>query len=205
MQIQRIILVLSVWALVPAVYVAVAHADNDMEIVESRGVVQRMNCNDIKHEIDGLMAMDALSDTDLSRLNVLQTDYRSKCMKSSGRRSMGRPKVVVTQIADAQNVDGVSENQNVDSTCDAPDANGCCPGETYKDLGDLGFNCCTANDEHCFPPMQVAAVEGGANLCDDGVAPNSDGCCAGETLTDLGDLGVNCCMADGITCFPPMK
>ena len=200
---RKIILFLSVWALVPAVYVAVAHADDD--VVESRGVAQRMNCGDIKREMDGLMALDALSDSDLSRLNVLQADYRSKCMKTSGRRSTGRRNVVVTQMADVQDVAVADASGQVDSTCDAPDANGCCPGETYKDLGDLGFNCCTENDERCFPPMQVAAVEGGANLCDDGATPNADGCCAGETYTDLGDLGFNCCMPDGVTCFPPME
>ena len=202
---QKIILFLSVWALVPAVYVAVARADDDAVLGESRGVAQRMNCGDIKREMDGLMALDALSDSDLSRLNVLQADYRSKCMKKSGRRSVGRPNVVVTPMVDVQEVMVADASEKVDSTCDVPDANGCCPGETYKDLGDLGFNCCTENDEHCFPPMQVDAADAGEKLCEDGSAPNADGCCAGEVYTDLGELGFNCCLSDGVTCFPPMK
>ena len=34
-----------------------------------------------------------------------------------------------------------------------PDANGCCPGETYTDMGDQGFNCCPDAGGDCFPPI----------------------------------------------------
>lgn len=35
-----------------------------------------------------------------------------------------------------------------------PDANGCCTGEIYTDLGgDLGFNCCPEGGGDCFPPI----------------------------------------------------
>lgn len=34
-----------------------------------------------------------------------------------------------------------------------PDANGCCTGETYTDMGEQGFNCCPASGGDCFPPM----------------------------------------------------
>ena len=43
-------------------------------------------------------------------------------------------------------------------TCDGganPDANGCCPGETYTDMGDQGFNCCPDAGGDCFPPIQL--------------------------------------------------
>ena len=43
-------------------------------------------------------------------------------------------------------------------TCDdggAPDANGCCAGETYTDMGDAGFNCCPDSGGDCFPPIIV--------------------------------------------------
>ena len=42
-------------------------------------------------------------------------------------------------------------------TCDGganPDINGCCPGETYTDMGDQGFNCCPDIGGDCFPPIQ---------------------------------------------------
>ena len=42
-------------------------------------------------------------------------------------------------------------------TCDGganPDVNGCCPGETYTDMGDQGFNCCPDAGGDCFPPIQ---------------------------------------------------
>ena len=43
-------------------------------------------------------------------------------------------------------------------TCDGganPDANGCCPGETYTDMGADGFNCCPDAGGDCFPPIEM--------------------------------------------------
>ncbi len=34
-----------------------------------------------------------------------------------------------------------------------PDANGCCTGEVYTDMGDQGFNCCPSSGGDCFPPI----------------------------------------------------
>lgn len=34
-----------------------------------------------------------------------------------------------------------------------PDANGCCAGEIYTDMGDQGFNCCPSTGGDCFPPI----------------------------------------------------
>ena len=34
-----------------------------------------------------------------------------------------------------------------------PDANGCCTGEIYTDMGEQGFNCCPETGGDCFPPM----------------------------------------------------
>ena len=36
----------------------------------------------------------------------------------------------------------------------APDKNGCCPGEIYTDMYDLGFNCCPETGGDCFPPLR---------------------------------------------------
>jgi len=36
----------------------------------------------------------------------------------------------------------------------SPDLNGCCPGETYTDMGDQGFNCCPIDGGDCFPPIE---------------------------------------------------
>ena len=35
----------------------------------------------------------------------------------------------------------------------APDANGCCAGEIYTDMGEQGFNCCPESGGDCFPPI----------------------------------------------------
>lgn len=34
-----------------------------------------------------------------------------------------------------------------------PDANGCCTGEVYTDMGEQGFNCCPSSGGDCFPPI----------------------------------------------------
>lgn len=34
-----------------------------------------------------------------------------------------------------------------------PDANGCCTGEVFTDMGDQGFNCCPSSGGDCFPPI----------------------------------------------------
>ena len=43
-----------------------------------------------------------------------------------------------------------------------------------------------------------------ALTCDDGSAPDTNGCCTGETYTDMGDQGFNCCPDSGGDCFPPI-
>lgn len=35
-----------------------------------------------------------------------------------------------------------------------PDKNGCCDGELYTDMGDLGYNCCPEVGGDCFPPIK---------------------------------------------------
>lgn len=35
-----------------------------------------------------------------------------------------------------------------------PDKNGCCPGETYTYMDELGWNCCPDTGGDCFPPIE---------------------------------------------------
>jgi len=35
-----------------------------------------------------------------------------------------------------------------------PDADGCCAGEVYTDMGEQGFNCCPEKGGDCFPPIK---------------------------------------------------
>ena len=48
------------------------------------------------------------------------------------------------------------------------------------------------------------AVEEEIETCADGAAPDADGCCAGEELTDVGDGALMCCAVGTDECFPPM-
>ncbi len=48
------------------------------------------------------------------------------------------------------------DNAQAVITCEdgtTPDANGCCTGEIYTDMGDQGFNCCPETGGDCFPPI----------------------------------------------------
>ena len=190
---QKKILAMALCALIPMVSIAVANAgdydeeyedtdyedyedyaddsdDNDEEefveeeVVETRTVAKRMNCNDIKKEMDRLSAAEELDDVDVVRLTNLKTDYRSKCMKRAAGRSSGRSRIVIPDVVEDVDDDvksqveqksksNVETGKSVPTTCDNPDKNGCCPGETYTDLGDLGFNCCQADGVTCFPPI----------------------------------------------------
>lgn len=56
-------------------------------------------------------------------------------------------------------------------------------------------------------PYQAPATEDvpAAITCEDGNPPDANGCCAGETYTDLGtDGGFACCPDVGGDCFPPI-
>ena len=227
---RKTILAMALSALIPAVSIAVAQAedydDEDIEFeeyeedeflddedfsddeytdeetetnvktsAENRNVTSRVTCKDIKKEMDRLNAMDVLDENAEARLAELKTYNRSHCMKSASGRLAGRKTVNINVDVDVNQTDS-------DGMCDTPDANGCCPGESYVNLGAQGFNCCTANNERCFPPMQVKKD---FSLCDDGTKPDKNGCCKGEKYTNLGDLGFNCCLGDGVTCFPPIK
>jgi type IV secretory pathway VirB10-like protein len=50
------------------------------------------------------------------------------------------------------------------------------------------------------PPPDDAGL-----TCEDGTPPDADGCCTGETFTDMGDAGWNCCPDGGGDCFPPIQ
>lgn len=56
----------------------------------------------------------------------------------------------------ADNSSSTTETVETVITCDGgalPDEYGCCPGETYTDMGEQGFNCCPETGTDCFPPI----------------------------------------------------
>lgn len=50
----------------------------------------------------------------------------------------------------------------------------------------------------------VEEEETGDLKCDDGTEPDENGCCTGETYTNMGRQGYNCCKSEN-ECFPPLK
>ncbi|MBN1281389.1 MAG: TrbI/VirB10 family protein [Alphaproteobacteria bacterium] len=56
-----------------------------------------------------------------------------------------------------------------------------------------------------FEETKPTTAETSVITCDNGVSPDTNGCCPGETYTDMGDQGFNCCPSGGGDCFPPIK
>ena len=54
------------------------------------------------------------------------------------------------------------------------------------------------------PATEAAPAEDTSLKCLDGSNPDANGCCAGETYTDMGEQGFNCCPDTGGDCFPPI-
>lgn len=52
---------------------------------------------------------------------------------------------------------------------------------------------------------QATAQETLNDMCGNGGTPDANGCCPGETLTDMGEQGFNCCPDAGGDCFPPIE
>lgn len=50
-----------------------------------------------------------------------------------------------------------------------------------------------------------APVTDSEYVCANNTSPDINGCCVGETYTDMGDQGFNCCPDDGGDCFPPIQ
>ena len=187
-------------------------------------VTERQSCTDIKTRIDALAAAADLNDADAALLTDLRGAYRRDCVaRALGRGSRtiaaARVQAATPEKTEAQKEDApATEELLVADACSNPDANGCCPGEEYADIGNGVMYCCKG--DACFPPMQVTpatpqkseeeiAAEIAANiekgLCGDGTKPNKFGCCTGEIFKDLGNATFACCKKDGDECFPPMN
>lgn len=184
-------------------------------------VAVRKSCAEIQTQINSLSELESPDDAQTTELVQLRETYRRDCVKrASGRaRSTGMRTPVITDDASA----AVETTETIDDAavaCTTPDANGCCPGEVYTDMGPQGFNCCPTSGGMCFAPMvvepaapvktdaEIAAeiAENIANgLCMDGTKPNKYGCCGGEVFKDLGNTVFACCQPDGGECFPPIK
>jgi len=193
-------------------------------VASAADVAERQSCADIKARIDGLAAQTDLNDSDRALLTDLRGQYRRDCMARAGSRASRTIAATRNVTKDSENTEKIDvqpatdEEPVIAEPCDNPDANGCCPGEEFADMGADGKFCCKG--DMCFPPMAVTpaqpakieeevAAEIEANiakgLCGDGTRPNKFGCCTGEIFRDLGNATFACCKKDSNECFPPMN
>ena len=145
---------------------------NAPEISESETITQtvseRKSCDDIATEIAEMSAIEEPDEETLKTLDELKQKQRSICNKNAGARS-GRTatKMRSRGQTNPSRIRPTEEESNSEEpstpvnnqTCDTPDENGCCPGEKYTDMGDLGFNCCPENGGDCFPPIEITSDE----------------------------------------------
>lgn len=149
---------------------ALATPESDTDVIEtqtsetiSATVSERKSCDDIAAEIAELSAIEDPDTEKLNTLEKLKTKQRSICNKDAGARS-GRSATKMRSRSPKspsriRPTEQDSASQTTDSetktnqTCDTPDQNGCCPGEKYTDMGELGFNCCPETGGDCFPPI----------------------------------------------------
>lgn len=197
------------------------------EIATTSNVAERKSCDQIASEIAELSAI-IEPDTDIiDALTKLKQQQRSLCQKRAGSRGVVAKNARRAPITTTNSETTKNDTEPTDKTCDTPDENGCCPDETYTDMGDLGFNCCPKSGGDCFPPIVVSVSDEtitetepapapelsdeqikdniDAGLCADGTTPNKFGCCGDEIFKDMGNTVFACCPKSGGDCFPPIK
>lgn len=137
------------------------------------GVADRKTCEEISAEMND-------PDIDDETYAALQSQYRASCIKIVARRNSarggnrtGKPETLEMKTMEVK-VMPVPETE----PAPAPEP---------------------------IVPIEHDPALFAAGLCADGSRPNKFGCCPGERFKDLGNLEFACCMADGTTCFPPMK
>lgn len=98
------------------------------------------------------------------------------------------------------------QNQQDSSNTNSIASTGGVGTKTYNEqvLG-LTYDTETGAIENPFQSAKGDEAAGAALLlCDDGIAPDANGCCTGEIYTDMGEQGFNCCPSTGGDCFPPL-
>lgn len=209
--------------------VVVEEVETTTESVQKK-VGVRTDCDWLKEEVARLSKIEDPDEETQKELDELKLKQRRECAKRAGRRavrtiaSTRSPIAPTVQVSEEENEKELqTEDIPADKSCDKPDENGCCPGEKYTDMGELGFNCCPEDGNTCYPPMEVPKPKPqepelteeeiakkieeniNAGLCADGTKPNKFGCCGDEKFKDLGDTIFGCCSESTGKCFPPIK
>ena len=154
-----------------------AFADDGAKIME------RKTCEQINGEIAYLSGLDSLSADEQAQLKQLNQQQRSYCTTKAylvtemhryydvdcvdHKDAAGTPAAVTEtgSVAVAAAATPTKTDEEIAAEFDAnlaaglcgdgskPSRFGCCAGETFKDLGDLGFACCPRTGNVCYPPV----------------------------------------------------
>ena len=152
----------------------------------SGAVIERVECSDIKAQIDELRKITVPDDVTLQQLKDLQIEYRTNCARSgAGRRTSGRAGYLV-ETSDVVIDVSVSE-----------------PVVTVVDSTENKMDVVTPDVSLLTPEQMKQNLESG--LCADGTKPNRFGCCGDEIFKDMGNTVFACCPKSGGDCYPPIK
>ena len=196
------------------------------ELAATSNIAERKSCDQIATEIAELSAITEPDADTIDALTKLKQQQRSLCQKRAGARGVAAKNARRLPLSSDESESKSDKDTDTDKTCETPDKNGCCPGEKYTDMGELGFNCCPETGGDCFPPMAVTVEDAApesesepapeltdeqrienieSGLCADGTKPNKYGCCGDEIFKDMGNTIFACCPKSGGDCFPPIK
>ncbi len=196
------------------------------ELAATSNIAERKSCDQIATEIAELSAITEPDTDTIDALTKLKQQQRSLCQKRAGARGVAAKNARRLPLSSDESESKSDKDTDTDKTCETPDKNGCCPGEKYTDMGELGFNCCPETGGDCFPPMAVTVEDAApasesepapeltdeqrienieSGLCADGTKPNKYGCCGDEIFKDMGNTIFACCPKSGGDCFPPIK
>ena len=158
-------------------------------------VVERVSCADIQGKIKELSNISDPDDKILNELDLLKSDFRSKCSRSAGaRRSFGRIDAPVVVSVDETTVDSPDDvvEEVVKETIVA---------EVVEETI-VADQVPVPTDEELLA-QELANLDAG--LCADGTKPNKFGCCTDEVFKDMGNTVFACCPKSGGDCFPPIQ
>lgn len=86
---------------------------------------------------------------------VIETEEEILANKPSYNVSQNENMFVASPDYDTETMYNATTSVDLPTCPDgtAPDVNGCCTGEIYTNMGEMGFNCCPETGGDCFPPL----------------------------------------------------
>lgn len=191
---RKLILFLSVCALVPMVTIAVARAEDD-ELVEEEYQEEEYSAEE--------EVTDDAADADVADADA--TDYVEEeastdtSTSESGTRGVAKRMTCAEIKKEMDRLSAIAEPEDAEVE------------QLYRVKSDYRAKCMQkaggrvrgpAKPKEVRTAADLAVDSGGATSC---TTPDDNGCCPGEKYVHLANQGFVCCTANNERCFPPME